>query len=110
MQQQSVVVLHMSLFLIIYISCIFQIALRKQECGQIGATAQLLPTHTRRHTVPSLLPSLHGTLRGRGGVGGGSRKWWSRFDAPTLHERQQLLGDLCQDVLGQASHAEDLVP
>lgn len=27
-----------------------------------------------------------------------------------LHERQQLVWDLCQDILSQAGHAQDLVP
>lgn len=33
-----------------------------------------------------------------------------RLDPPALHERQQLVGDLGQDVFGQPGHAEDLVP
>lgn len=33
-----------------------------------------------------------------------------RFDSSALHEGQQLVGDLGQDVLGQPGHAEDLVP
>lgn len=39
----------------------------------------------------------------RGGEGG------SRFDSSTLHERQQLVRDLGEDVLRQSGHAEDLV-
>lgn len=39
---------------------------------------------------------------------GGERR--PRFDSSTLHEGQQLVGDLGQDVLGQPGHAEDLVP
>lgn len=42
--------------------------------------------------------------------------WWRRvgqsrsgFDATALHERQQLLRDLGQYVLGQTSHAQHLI-
>lgn len=42
--------------------------------------------------------------------------WWRRvgqsrsgFDATALHERQQLLGNLSQYVLGQTSHAQYLI-
>lgn len=38
---------------------------------------------------------------------GGER--WARLDTSGLHERQQLVRDLSQDVLGQPRHAEDLV-
>lgn len=43
-------------------------------------------------------------LRQRGGGEGRPR-----FNSSGLHERQQLVGDLGQDVLGQPGHAEDLV-
>lgn len=33
----------------------------------------------------------------------------SGFDATALHERQQLLRDLSQYILGQTSHAEHLI-
>lgn len=39
---------------------------------------------------------------------GGERQ--PRFNSSALHEGQQLVGDLGQDVLGQPGHAEDLVP
>ncbi len=44
-----------------------------------------------------------------GGVGGG-RQRGPGFDPPALHEGQQLVRDLRQDVLSQSSHAQDLVP
>lgn len=33
----------------------------------------------------------------------------SRFNSSALHKRQQLVGDLGEDVLSQPGHAEDLV-
>lgn len=39
---------------------------------------------------------------------GGERR--PRLDPSALHEGQQLVGDLGQDVFGQPGHAEDLVP
>lgn len=38
------------------------------------------------------------------------RECWPRLDPSALHEGQQLVGDLGQDVFGQPGHAEDLVP
>lgn len=71
-------------------------------------------TETQKHLQPPL--SLRGLPGGcchhcgcRGRVGGG-RYRGSRFDPPTLHEREQLVRDLCQDVLCQSGHAQDLVP
>lgn len=42
------------------------------------------------------------------------RQWrggecWPRLDPSALHEGQQLVGDLGQDILRQPGHAEDLV-
>lgn len=68
---------------------------------------------TMQHTETNVFshpPSLFGALGGHGGWvrGGGYRG--PRSNPPTLHERQELFGNLCQDVLRQSSHAEHLVP
>lgn len=69
---------------------------------------------TMQHTETNVFsrhppPSLFGALGGHGGWvrGGGDRGPWS--DPPTLHERQELFRNLCQDVLRQSSHAKHLV-
>lgn len=67
---------------------------------------------TMQHTETNVLShplSLFHTLGGHGGwVRGGYRG--PRFNPPTLHERQELFRNLCQDVLCQSSHANHLVP
>ena len=44
------------------------------------------------------------------GGGGGGRECWPWLDAPALHEGQQLVWNLCQNVLSQPCHAQHLVP
>lgn len=43
---------------------------------------------------------------GAGGVGRGQR---TGFDPPGPHVGQELVWDLCKDLLSQAGHAEDVV-
>lgn len=50
-----------------------------------------------------------GAARHRGRLGG-SRQRRPRLDPSTLHVRQQLVGNLRQDILGQPGHAQNLVP
>lgn len=61
----------------------------------------------------ALLGGRLGGCGGGGGHGGRVRAGGQRgpgFDPSALHEGQQLVGDLRQDVLSQAGHAQDLVP
>lgn len=88
-------------------------------------------THTCTHTLPfaqtacSTLPAvlLSGVkvaVLGRRRIGcscgghwggvGGDGQGGAGFNPPTLHEWQQLVRDLCQDILSQSGHAQDLVP
>lgn len=50
-----------------------------------------------------------GAGRHRGGLRGG-RQRRPGLDASTFHVRQQLVGNLCQDILGQSGHAQNLIP
>lgn len=118
---------HRNLFLIIHASCICQNALRKQECervvsGQGGQTVyewRLSPLNFEMDTINHAIQRnksfshsllLFGTLGGHGGWVRGDGYQGSRSNPPTLHERQDLFGNLCQNILCQSSHAKDLVP
>lgn len=49
-------------------------------------------------------------MDGWGGAGGVGRWQGARFDPSGPHVGQELVGDLGEHLLRQASHAEDVVP